>query len=193
MMFRTGRPCAAGRPHWVAPTVLSQFMLFRGGWMVSAPIRFRAGDHAGSPLRVCVVFNVDSCGRPRGVAPTVSYCFLCCFAEGGCHLPRYGFVRATTWGRPGGIIAIYVVSRRVDGIRPDTVSCGRPHGVAHTISYCFLCCFAEGGCHRPQRFCAGDHMGSPLMNDSEVDLGYYSFITLKHCVILPCESSTRTK
>jgi len=73
MMFRTGQPCAAGWPHGAAPTVLSLFMLFR------------AGDHAGLPLRFRIFFMLfrggrmpsaptDSRGRPRGVVHTSSYC-----------------------------------------------------------------------------------------------------------------------
>ena len=46
--------------------------------------------------------------------------------------------RATTWGRPNGIIVFYVVSWRADAIRAV-----RPRGVAPTI-VCFIMMFRAG-------------------------------------------------
>ncbi|MCL4277196.1 MAG: hypothetical protein KJZ94_06050, partial [Ignavibacteria bacterium] len=59
-------------------------------------------------------------------------------------------MRAITWGRPYGIIVIYVVSWRADAIRPygfvRATTWGRPYGYA-------LC---------STLIRAGDHVGSPL-------------------------------
>lgn len=86
-------------------------------------VTFRAGDHVGSPLRVCVVFNVDSCGRSRGVAPTVLSLFM--LFRAGDHA-----------GLPLRFRIFFMLFRGGRMPSAPTDSRGRPRGVVHTSSYC---------------------------------------------------------
>ena len=150
------------------PCVFIVFMMFRNGRPHGTD------DHTGSPLRHHIEYHDVSCrrmltvpynelsidiwirtGRPRGVAPTVSYRKLRCIVLADANRPLQWFVvwyadsyRVTTRGRPYGIISNIMMFRggRMSSAPYNDLSIdmwirtGRPRGVAPTVTYRKLRC-----------------------------------------------------
>ncbi len=189
MMFRNGRPHGTDdhtgsplRHHIEYHDVSCRWMLTVSTTVYRLVCGLVPGDHTVSPLQHHIEYHDVSCrrmltvpynelsidiwirtGRPRGVAPTVSYRKLRCIVLADANRPLQWFVvwyadsyRVTTRGRPYGIISNIMMFRggRMSSAPYNDLSIdmwirtGRPRGVAPTVTYRKLRCIVSVNANR---------------------------------------------